>query len=145
MASQNSGCGVKVLILILVFVAVLNSWEIWRLNGEVSRLESRLSSMKMRREAAPQSKVSKSALEKAYKHLAEAQQAIAKGDVKRGSTELDKSVRLAQKAYEDAAAPYSGAAERFQQSLQNTRDLIEKLQKSLNAKPHESGGGSKDE
>lgn len=130
------------MILALVFVAVLNSWQIWRLNREVSSLREKIAVMKVRR-APAQSNASRSALDRAYRHLSAAREAIAKGDVKRGSAELDKSVRLAEKAYEDAATPYTKAAQRFQQTLKNTHDAIQKLQSSLQEKPHTSQGGSR--
>lgn len=101
--------------------------------------------MKMRRDEGPQSKASKSALNRAYGHLLEAQKAIAKGDAKRGSTELDKSVRLVEKAYDDASSPYSNAVQQFQKTLKNTRDAVDRMQKSLNEKPQHAAGGKKDE
>ncbi len=130
----------RLFTLILIVLMGYNAWQISLLRNEVATLKTQVVAIKTDQRAESRDSHRLSLISKAREHADFARQSILKGDFKRGSTELEKSLQLLQQAGKNATAPPAEALDKFQRTLDNTRLSIEDLWKKMGAKPSKAKG-----
>jgi hypothetical protein len=123
----------------LVLLAVYNFWQIHNLRGEVARLKVRPSvkSVEVRESPGDSNKL----LGKARLHADEARKYLMKGDTRRATTELEKSLLVMKRAGKDVAGPSKSAIDKMQQSLDDLHRKVARLRDAWDKASDKPGGG----
>lgn len=129
-------------MIALLAVVGFNAWQVSLMRREVADLKEQVAALRASgKGGSAEASTPLSLVDKARKHAAQAKQYMAKGDLKRAKTELDESLRLMQRAGQDAGTPYKERIEKAQKTLEDTRSAVERLMKKFEKQPDKAKGG----